>query len=81
MGDGKLGIADVRRPLKTAEVAAYLGQTPRNVLRMVQNGQIPAKRLGSQWYYSPRKIAEPYACPVRSVVRTVAFSAIRDRKN
>lgn len=58
MGDGKLGIADVRRPLKTAEVAAYLGQTPRNVLRMVQNGQIPAKRLGSQWYYSPRKIAE-----------------------
>jgi excisionase family DNA binding protein len=39
---------DVRRPLKTAEVAEFLGQTPRNVLRMVQNGQIPAKQLGSQ---------------------------------
>lgn len=55
---GEMGLAAVRRPLKTAEVAEYLGQTPRNILRMVQNGQIPAKRLGSQWYYSPKKIAE-----------------------
>lgn len=49
---------DMRRPMKTADVARFLGQSERNVLRMVHNGQIPAKRLGSQWYYSPRKIAE-----------------------
>ena len=45
------------RPMKTADVAEYLGQSPKNILRMVHNGQIPAKRLGSQWYYSLRKIA------------------------
>ncbi|MBR3325860.1 MAG: helix-turn-helix domain-containing protein [Atopobiaceae bacterium] len=55
---GEMSLAAVCRPLKTAEVAECLGQTPRNILRMVQNGQIPAKRLGSQWYYSPKKIAE-----------------------
>ena len=57
MAEGTRSLMDVRRPLKTAEVAEFLGQTPRNVLRMVQNGRIPAKQLGSQWYYSPRKIA------------------------
>lgn len=44
--------------MKTADVAKYLGQSPRNILRMVHNGQIPAKQIGAQWYYSPRKIAE-----------------------
>lgn len=48
MAEATRSLMDVRRPLKTAEVAEFLGQTPRNVLRMVQNGQIPAKQLGSQ---------------------------------
>ncbi len=51
-------IVRMERPMKTADVARYLGQSPRNILRMVHNGQIPAKQIGAQWYYSPRKIAE-----------------------
>lgn len=30
----------------------------RQVLRMVHNGQIPAKKFGHNWYYSPGKNAQ-----------------------
>lgn len=49
---------DVGRPMKTADVARYIGQSERNVLRLVHNGQIPAKKLGSQFYFNPRKVAQ-----------------------
>lgn len=45
------------RPLKTREVGEYMGLSDRQVLRMVRNGQLPAKRVGNQYYFDPRKIA------------------------
>jgi excisionase family DNA binding protein len=45
------------RPMKTAEVAKYLGLSEHQVRLMVRDGQIPAKKLGHCWYYSPGRIA------------------------
>jgi excisionase family DNA binding protein len=52
-------LARTNRPLSAQEVSRYLGLCERQVLRKVHNGQIPAKKLGHNWYYSPRKIAQP----------------------
>ncbi len=51
-------LSQMNRPLSTQEVSWYLGLCERQVLRMVHNGQIPAKKFGHNWYYSPRKIAQ-----------------------
>ena len=48
----------MNRSLNTQVVSRYLGLCERQVLRMVHNGQIPAKKFGHNWYYSPRKIAQ-----------------------
>ena len=63
-GDMHAGRADTRplpemnRSLNTQVVSRYLGLCEGQVLRMVHNGQIPAKKFGHSWYYSPRKIAQ-----------------------
>lgn len=46
------------RPIKTKDVAEYMGLSVQGVLRMVHLGQIPAKKVGNEYYYDPRKIAE-----------------------
>ena len=46
------------RPMKTAEVAEYMQLSTCTVLRMVRDGRIPAKKVGNEYYYDPRKIAE-----------------------
>ena len=46
------------RPMKTADVAEYMQLSTCTVLRMVRDGRIPAKKVGNEWYYDPRKIAE-----------------------
>lgn len=51
-------ISQIKRPLRTQDVSQYLGLCERQVLRMVHNGQIPAKKFGHNWYYSPKKIAQ-----------------------
>ena len=56
MGERK-GAAFVR-PMKTAEVAEYMQLSTCTVLRMVRDGRIPAKKVGNEYYYDPRKIAE-----------------------
>lgn len=52
------GLSRMNRPLSTQEASRYLGLCERQVLRMVHNGQIPAKKFGHNWYCSPRKIAQ-----------------------
>lgn len=44
------------RPIKTKEVAEYMGLSTISVLRMVHAGVIPAKRVGNAYYYDPRTI-------------------------
>ena len=46
------------RPIKTHDVARYMGISEQSVLRMVRLGKLPAKRAGGHYYYDPRKIAE-----------------------
>jgi excisionase family DNA binding protein len=59
MDDGRNVVSrpEMERPLKTREVGEYMGLSDRQVLRMVRNGQLPAKRVGNQYYFDPRKIA------------------------
>lgn len=44
--------------MKTKDVAEYMGLSTSTILRMVRAGRIPAKRVGNEYYYDPRKIAE-----------------------
>lgn len=46
------------KPMKTAEVAEYMQLSKCTVLRMVRDGRIPAKKVGNEYYYDPRKIAK-----------------------
>lgn len=57
-GDATPSIKVAIRPLETAEMVSYLGQTLRNILRMVQHGKISLKRLGSLGCCSSWEIAE-----------------------
>jgi hypothetical protein len=45
------------RPMKTKDVAEYMSLDERSVLRRVRAGKIPARRVGNEYYYDPRKIA------------------------
>ncbi len=47
-----------RRPCKTHQVGEYMGLSDRQVLRLVHKGQIPARRVGGEYYYDPRRIAK-----------------------
>ena len=46
------------RPIKTKDVAAYMSLSTISVLRMVRAGEIPAKKVGNEYYYDPRAIAK-----------------------
>jgi excisionase family DNA binding protein len=46
------------KPLKTPEVAQYLGLSERRVRHMAHDGLIPATKFGRCWYYSPGRIAQ-----------------------
>lgn len=54
------------RPIKTKDVAEYMGLSEQSVLRKVRMGLIPAKRVGNQYFYDPRKIAELCGIPYGS---------------
>lgn len=46
------------RPMKTADVASYMGLSTCTILRMVRDGRIPAKKVSNEYYYDPRQIAK-----------------------
>ena len=45
------------RPMRTRDVAEYLGLSERQVLRMAHDGRIPATKFGHNWFFSPRRVA------------------------
>ena len=51
----KNGMPSVR-PVKTSDVAEYMGISERQVLRFVHEGLIPAVKVGGQIFFDPRRI-------------------------
>jgi excisionase family DNA binding protein len=44
--------------ISQAEAAAMLGITVRRLAALTHRGEIPARRIGNQWHYSPARLRE-----------------------
>lgn len=42
--------------MRTRDVAAYLGLSERQVLRMAHGGRIPATKFGCNWFFLPERV-------------------------
>lgn len=45
-----------KRLMRTRDVAAYLGLSERQVLRMAHGGRIPATKFGCNWFFLPERV-------------------------
>lgn len=58
---GKPTKSDTMDLLKgAAAIAAFLGLTERAVYRYLENGTLPAKKVGKLWIASPRVLREHF---------------------
>ena len=51
-------VYDPSKPMTTAQVADFLGFTPRYVYQLVEQGRLPAIKVGRTLFFSPKKIYE-----------------------
>ncbi len=47
---------DLTPALTTKEAAELLNVNPKTVLRLIQRGQLPARKVGRVWRLSPRAL-------------------------
>lgn len=53
---------EFERPMHAEEVAEYLGKSVKAVRRMAREGQIPARKVGRDWYFNRARIAAIVGC-------------------
>lgn len=50
------------KPMRTDEVADYLGKSKKAVRRLAREGAIPGRKVGKEWYFNRRQIASLVGC-------------------
>lgn len=56
--EGRTDGAQFVRPWTAKQAAAFLGISLRHTYDLARKGEIPAKKRGRKWYFSPAKLSE-----------------------
>jgi hypothetical protein len=68
-------VADLDRPLWGASaIAQVIGRTERQVFHLLENGHLPAEKIGKIWVSTPRRL-------LARIVGPVAWSAMHHKQN